>query len=609
MELIEASKLKVSADNARQTKTDKSQDDELKASIKAKGLLQNVVVGPENPVTGIHQVYAGGRRLNAIIDLIKEGHLDQEFRVPCMVVEEGADAAEASLVENTMRASMHIVDELHAYRELIEKHGYTNEDLSNRFGKPVKEIDKVLALSAVSPKLLAKCKAGDIDLDTLKAFTLEPDHKKQMEVYKAATNDGRWEPNSWQVKDLITDDAVRASDSLAKFVGIKNYEKAGGATSSDLFGDESYIADAVLLQNLANEKIAKAKEKLEAEGWSSVEFQENFQEYQIDYGDLKQKKGNYDAAPADLLESIATLEAELKELAGKKDQESRKARGGKKKELMKLTKKKAKYHDYSDAEKKASYCIITISYAGRLETFKGVYLKKAKAGKAGQAGSKSSPSPVEKGYSDKLKTDLALVRHSVARAVLAKDEGIGTDLVLFSVVWDAVKDFSFDSPLSITVQDKGPGLTATSVDNELAALAVLSKARDELDLFWMEVDDAEASFKNFRELDQLDIRPLLAYAAAYSLINEGYSKKTPFTDLILEETNTNVAEYWRPTASNFFSRISIPLLTAAGEEIFDDMTWAEQNGKTKKGVLVEMVSDKAASMEVEDCWLPPMKEI
>src|SRR5438876_7737141 len=81
--LIAVSKLEKSPDNARRT-TPKIGMEELKASVLAHGLMQNLVATDAGD--GVFQVIAGARRLEAIRSLQAEGKLPEDFAVACQVV-------------------------------------------------------------------------------------------------------------------------------------------------------------------------------------------------------------------------------------------------------------------------------------------------------------------------------------------------------------------------------------------------------------------------------------------------------------------------------------------------------------------------------------------
>ena len=113
-QLIAVNRLEKSPLNARRT-GQKTGIEELKASILAHGLMQNLVVTDAGE--GGYHVIAGGRRLEAIRSLQAEGKLPEDFAVPCQIVTE-EHALEMSLAENTVRLAMHPADEFEAFATL-----------------------------------------------------------------------------------------------------------------------------------------------------------------------------------------------------------------------------------------------------------------------------------------------------------------------------------------------------------------------------------------------------------------------------------------------------------------------------------------------------------
>ena len=101
---IPLNQLELSPANVRKTSAGKTAFDELKASIAAHGLLENLIAraiepGPRGNVR--YAVIAGGRRLTALIDLAREGMLAIDYPVPCRVV--GDDAPESELSLRSLR--------------------------------------------------------------------------------------------------------------------------------------------------------------------------------------------------------------------------------------------------------------------------------------------------------------------------------------------------------------------------------------------------------------------------------------------------------------------------------------------------------------------------
>ena len=94
---IPLSRLELAPENVRKTPADPAAFAELKASIAAHGLLENLIVRAEDtggdPGSGPGQapgercaVVAGGRRLAAMKALAEEGVLDADHPVPCRVI-------------------------------------------------------------------------------------------------------------------------------------------------------------------------------------------------------------------------------------------------------------------------------------------------------------------------------------------------------------------------------------------------------------------------------------------------------------------------------------------------------------------------------------------
>jgi ParB family transcriptional regulator, chromosome partitioning protein len=106
--------LVLSPANVRKPPSTAAEDAALEASIRARGILQNLIVHPA-PIDGkdIYEVDAGGRRLKVLQKLAAEGVIEDDHPVPCLVWQPEA-SVETSLMENTVRAAMHPADEFAA---------------------------------------------------------------------------------------------------------------------------------------------------------------------------------------------------------------------------------------------------------------------------------------------------------------------------------------------------------------------------------------------------------------------------------------------------------------------------------------------------------------
>ena len=257
---IPLSQLELSPDNVRKTPADASAFTELKASIAAHGLLENLIARAMEPGTDCvarYAVIAGGRRLAAMQALAAEGALDEDHPVPCRMIGSIVAAEEVSLAENSVRAAMHPADQVEAFRRLADA-GSTAAAIAARFGVSERTVEKRLRLGNAAPVLLEAYRAGEIDLDTLMAFAVTTDQARQSAVWETVSQQG-YRPGAWQIKRLLTEDRVPATSAIARFVGIEAYEAAGGRIDRDLFAEEDergiWFDDPDLLNKLAMDSL------------------------------------------------------------------------------------------------------------------------------------------------------------------------------------------------------------------------------------------------------------------------------------------------------------------------------------------------------------------
>ena len=242
--------------------------------IDAQGLLQNLVVteaagGPRKSRTATFAVAAGERRRRAMLLLHQRGRLPADHGVICELVspERGR---EVSLAENSGREAMHPADEFEAFQALIVE-GKGIEDVAARFGVSPLVVRRRLKLASLSPRLIALYREESINLDQLMALTLTDDHSLQESTWFEAQP---WNRTPASLRRALTAGDVEVKgNALARFVGVENYEAAGGAVRRDLFDDaeSGYLTDPGLLQRLAQQRLDIVAADVRAEGWRWVE--------------------------------------------------------------------------------------------------------------------------------------------------------------------------------------------------------------------------------------------------------------------------------------------------------------------------------------------------
>jgi len=125
-------------------KFDEGKLKELKDSIKAKGVIQPVIVRKTKEG---HELIAGERRFRAMKEL--------GFReIPAIVKDvTDADSLELSLIENIQREELNPIEEARAYTNLNEKFSFSQEEISKAVGKDPSTISNTLRLLTL-PELI-----------------------------------------------------------------------------------------------------------------------------------------------------------------------------------------------------------------------------------------------------------------------------------------------------------------------------------------------------------------------------------------------------------------------------------------------------------------------
>jgi ParB family chromosome partitioning protein len=273
---IPFNKLVLSQANVRRIKAGVSIE-ELAEDIARRTLLQSITVRPvldtEGAETGMFEIPAGGRRFRALELLVKQKRLARNAPIPCVVRTEGI-AEEDSLAENVQRAPLHPLDQFRAFQALREK-GQSEEEIAAAFFVGVAVVKQRLRLASVSPKLLDVYAEDGMTLDQLMAFTVSSDHERQEQVWEAIQRS--YSKEAYQIRRLLTESAVRASDKRARYAG-EEYIAAGGVVMRDLFqnDDGGWLQDAKLLERLVTEKLERGAETIRAESWKWVEVATDF---------------------------------------------------------------------------------------------------------------------------------------------------------------------------------------------------------------------------------------------------------------------------------------------------------------------------------------------
>tara|TARA_R110002110_G_scaffold335256_1_gene545992 strand:+ start:38 stop:1759 length:1722 start_codon:yes stop_codon:yes gene_type:complete len=267
---IELGNLKDAAINMRHGKAAPDVSDIL-PSIKTRGVLVPLIVRPNGDGESF-EVVAGRRRYFAAKSLTDDGGTIEPL--PCAIMEPGDDAAalEASMLENLARLDP---DEMTQYETFVRltKAGKSVADIAATFGISELMVKRRLALGELLPKIRDAYRNEDIDSETVRHLTMAS-KRQQRDWLKLFHDPEEYAPRGYQLKQWLF-----GGQQIATGVALFPLDAYKGQTISDLFGEQSYFADADQFWALQSAAIAAKRDALLGEGWTEVEICETGQRF------------------------------------------------------------------------------------------------------------------------------------------------------------------------------------------------------------------------------------------------------------------------------------------------------------------------------------------
>lgn len=146
--------------------------EELCGSIKQYGVLQPINVRKISLST--YELVAGERRLRASI-------MAGLSEIPCIIINvDDNDSAVMALIENLQREDLSYMEEAEGYSNLINEHGFTQEELAQKIGKSQSTIANKIRLLKLPP--LVKKILADNNLTERHARALLKLHDEQLQL-------------------------------------------------------------------------------------------------------------------------------------------------------------------------------------------------------------------------------------------------------------------------------------------------------------------------------------------------------------------------------------------------------------------------------------------
>ena len=656
--LIPLNKLRLDERNVRSASDDPARaqaDAELVASIRAHGLLENLVVVPRGKT--LYGVAAGARRLRALKALADDSHVPKDFPVPCLLVDKDA-ATESSLAENAVRIAMHPADQVVAFSKLA-RDGATTEQIAARFGVAERTVQKRVRLGDLPKEVIDAYRDGRINADTAEAFAVTADTEFQRSVFQALAESGQLHGHA--VRHAIGQRRARSDAPAALFVGLDAYRAAGGKTEDPLFEDD-YVAilDPALMEELAIQKLnAVAAQYADAWKWTAAQTEFSWLDQQNHLvADPERRAPFTDEETARLDEAEQRIEQANAQLDGdgNLDADGRRALhdaiAHEQNRYVEIEHDRAERDEYAETTRAHAGVIVALDRAGNLDIRRGLVrpedaadYRAARAGDAaGATGSTASTSstgstatggtatppdatddapPAKRngGWTDALRNDLRVMRTAAVRRALARDPAVATDLVGF-VLARAVgfgrRQPRHESPV-LAIRKEYQGLYASDAMKASEAMKHLDPV-PAVDLGWLAEEDVAASFRAYRALPDEDRASVLAHAVATLTVprladdrDASGAHEQAVRELAVDFPAELAAIGAQPfDADIVWNRMSKDLiLGAAAETLGDD--WASKHSGLKKKDLVAAAAeafrhDPARNADVDAAavrWLPP----
>lgn len=170
-------------DNAFQPRThyDDIKLDELKASIREKGVLQPILVRRKD---GAYEVVAGERRLKAARAL-------NMSEIPAIVKEvTDQEALVLALVENIQREELNPIEEAEAYKRLIEEFQYTQDMIAESVGKDRSTVSNLLRLLKLPSEIQKSVYDGLLSVGHARALLSVEASNEQKKLFEITVKKG-----------------------------------------------------------------------------------------------------------------------------------------------------------------------------------------------------------------------------------------------------------------------------------------------------------------------------------------------------------------------------------------------------------------------------------
>jgi ParB family chromosome partitioning protein len=203
--------------------------DELADSISQRGVLQPILLRPHGEG---YEIVAGERRWRA-------AQRARLHTIPAIIREvDDSTAAEIALIENIQREDLNAIEEAEGYRQLIGRHGHTQEGIAKLVHKSRSHVANLLRLLDLPEFVRQSLLRGDISMGHARAVATAPDPE---ELTKEAIARG------WSVRQT-EERARKAKPGAGNDIAQTSTRNAKKPMDADLVALERQLGDMLGLR-------------------------------------------------------------------------------------------------------------------------------------------------------------------------------------------------------------------------------------------------------------------------------------------------------------------------------------------------------------------------
>lgn len=148
---------------------------ELADSIRQKGLVQPIIARADPASPQIYEIVAGERRWRAA----QRAGLHS---VPVIIRDlDDREVLELAIIENVQRADLNAIEEAGGYKELVDRYGYSQEQLSEIIGKSRSHVANTLRLLRLPDAVQALVQMGQLSAGHARALIGRDDAERLAE--------------------------------------------------------------------------------------------------------------------------------------------------------------------------------------------------------------------------------------------------------------------------------------------------------------------------------------------------------------------------------------------------------------------------------------------